>query len=186
MLHDQAGPRERAKAPLAHVRGEEVQLRRFRQLMHASVAIEMLRIQPLEQPRRRDSAARPAECESPEDADRDQERDTPGDLVAGIGLDEGDNLRGRPFEVRRRAVVASPVQREVGTQDAAARDRDDVRHLAEQARITQEADDTKVKQGGPQSATGECQSESRHLTLSSRFAPSIPQDPSRASDSNGA
>ena len=131
-------------------------------------------------------AARPAECESPEEADRDQERDTPGDLVSGVGLDEGDDLRGRPIEVRLRAVVASPVQREVGTQDAAARDRDDVRHLAEQARITQEADDAKMKQGGPQSATGECQSESRHLTLSSRFTPSIPKDPSRASDRNGA
>ncbi len=145
MLHDQARPRERAKSPLAHVRGEEVQLRNFRELMHTSVAIEVLRIQLLEKPRRRDGAARPAECESPEEAERDQERDTPGDLVPGVGLDEGDDLRGRRLEVRLRAVVASPVQREVGPQDAAARDRDDVRHLAEQARITQEADDAKVK-----------------------------------------
>ena len=132
--------------------------------MHASVAIEVLRIQPLEQPRRRDGPARSAECESPEVAEREQERDAPGDPVPGIGLDEGDDLRGRLFEVRRRAVVASPVQREVGTQDAAARDRDDVRHLAEQARIAQEADDAEVEQGGPQAATGEGQSESRHLT----------------------
>ena len=79
-----------------------------------------------------------------------------------------------------------PVQREVGPQEAAARDPDDVRHLAEQARITQEADDAKVKQGGPQSATGEGQSKSRHLIPPLSFTPSSSNDPSGASDSNGA
>ena len=39
----------------------------------------------------------------------------------------------------------------------------------------QEANDAKMKQGGPQSATGEYKSESRHLTRSSRFTPSIPR-----------
>ena len=52
-----------------------------------------------------------------------------------------------------------------------------MRHFSEQARVTQESDDAKVKQGGPQAATGKCQSKSRHLTLSFRFTPSIPKHP---------
>jgi hypothetical protein len=91
-----------------------------------------------------------------EEAERRQEWDPPGDVISRIEAHEVEDLRGGRLEVRGRPVYRSPVQGEVGPEDAPAGHGDEVSDVAQQSRVPQEADHAEVEQGGPQATAGEC------------------------------
>ena len=125
--HQQAVPVERTEASLAQVGGEDVQYRAFRQLEQAGVSVEVLLVVVFQQPRRRQLAIRePQQPARPEQGEAQGK--AAGNPIADIEAHERDQLGRRRVELAGRAVVAVPVEHQVGGEDAAAGHRGDVGH----------------------------------------------------------
>jgi hypothetical protein len=79
--------------------------------------------------------------------------------VADVEPHEGEELGRRGVELAGRAVVAVPVQNQVGGEDAAARHQGDVGHPGEDAAIAEPPDQAEVIQARPEAIAGEGQSD---------------------------
>ena len=71
--------------------------------------------------------------------------------------------RGGSVELPGLAGVAAPVEGEVGGHDAAARDRGDVRHLRQDAGVSEETEQAQVIEARPEAAAGEGLSPLQHM-----------------------
>ena len=127
-----------------------MELRGLGQLVQALVAVEVLLVLRLEQPRPRQPALGPAPHDAATHVQHAREEEAPDDAVAHVHLREAHHLRRGALEVALGAAVALPVQHEVRGEDAAARDRRDVGDLGQDARVPQQADHAEVIERCPE------------------------------------
>ena len=125
LLDVQALAVENSHHAVADVRGEHVQRRLLGEFEEPAVTVEKRAVVLLQERVGREVRSRPA-GELADEPDRKQQRQAADDPVANVVLHEPDHLAGRLGELGIGAVVAVPVEDEVGGQDAAPRHRRDV------------------------------------------------------------
>ena len=161
LLDVQALAVENSHHTVADVRGEHVQRRLLGEFEEPAVTVEKRAVVLLQERVGCEVRSRPA-GELADEPDRKQQRQAADDPVANVVLHEPDHLAGRVGELGVGAVVAVPVEDEVGGQDAAPRHRRDVTDQGQRAAVPQVADHAKVVERGAESAAGEGEADGGH------------------------
>src|SRR3954453_18606796 len=126
--HPQAVARKGTKSAFAQIRSENMQARVFWQLEQTGVAIKIFLIVVLQQP----SSCEPAIRQTRQAAwpmQRQRESISTHNSVANIETNEGEQLSSGCLKLAIRAVVALPIQAQMGAQDTSAGYRRDVRNV---------------------------------------------------------
>ena len=134
---------------------------RCRQLEQTGVSIEILLVVVFQQPRSRQFAIR--ESQKPAlPAQGEAQGKATGNPIADIEAHESEELGSSRLELVGGAVVAVPVEHQVGSDDTATGHRGDVGHSRQNPRVAEKADQAQVIETRPEAATGEGESKSVH------------------------
>ena len=126
--HPQSVAIERAKPALAEIRGEKMQARVFRQLEQARVAVKVFLVVVFQEAHVRQLAIRQPE-QAPRPMQGETQRVSTQNAIADVEADEREQLGGRRVEFVSRAVVAAPIEAEMGGNDAPPRHGRNVSHV---------------------------------------------------------
>ena len=152
---------EDGEHPIADVRGEDVKAGALRQLEQPAVAVEKIPVVAFQERVGGEMGGGPT-GEPGGVAEGKEERQSAHNVIADVELNEANHLGGSLGELRIAAVVAIPVEDEVGSDDAAAGDSGDVGHEGKRAAVTKVANHPEVVERGPETTTGESQTDRGH------------------------